>query len=165
MNIDKLREDQIKYYKLKGRYDPVKINLKKINIESVIHNLCFIVNYLISKKYTLSMICINDFELFDNVLFLNSDDHLVEIDSKNTFLFSKDQNNKKQLCFPTIDMVEGRRISINATYMSVGLFVYYLYFYEVKPTLNENDFGRLVGTKPYYFIKNTMDENPCLIYL
>ena len=34
-----------------------------------------------------------------------------------------------------------------------------------KKKIVEKDYGKLKGTKVYYFIKNTLEKNPILLYL
>jgi hypothetical protein len=158
MKIEELKVEQMKYYKLE-RYNPQKLKFSKLNIESIIYNLCFILYYLNYQGYTLSCICVDDFEMSDNILFLKKDVHIVELNN-NTFIYKKES---KGLCFSK-DIPDGRA-KIEETYASVGLFIYYLYFKKVMKNLTEKNYGKLKGTKPYYFIKNTMAKYPCLIYL
>ncbi len=51
---------------------------KKLN-ELCIYSLLFILNFLEQKGYTLTHICLNDFEVHDQVLFLVKDTHIVEL--------------------------------------------------------------------------------------
>lgn len=162
MNIEELKKEQMKYYNL-TKYTPEKIKLSKINVEIILPQLCFIIHYLIKKGYTLTYFCLNDFEISENTLFLKSNQHIIEIDSKNSFVYNK--KDSKGICFPYINLRDGNKASIHDTYASVGLFVYYLYYKKVRNELTEKDYGKLKGTKPYYFIKNTMSPHPCLIYL
>ena len=53
----------------------------------------------------------------------------------------------------------------NMLYNSIGLFVYYLITKEVKNILKEKDLSTIYYSKPYFFIKNIMGKEPCLIYL
>jgi hypothetical protein len=50
-------------------------------------------------------------------------------------------------------------------YKSVGLFMYYLVTQKIKNKLTDKDLNLIYYIKPYFFIKNTMDHNPCLIFL
>ena len=163
MNIEVLKKEQMKYYNI-NEYKPEKIKISKLDIDSLIPQLCFIVHYLIDKGYTLTYICLNDFEISNETIFLKHDKHIVSIDSKNQYIY-KELKDKEGLCFPHKNLKDGQHASIHDTYASVGLFIYYFYFKKTKKELSENDYGKLKGTKPYYFIKNTMVTSPCLIYL
>jgi hypothetical protein len=163
MKLEELRQEQMKYYGLK-EYKPEKLKLTKLNMDAMIPQLCFIIHYLNQHSYTLSHICLNDFEISENVLFLRSLVHMTEIDSNNSFIYKKLEE-KEGICFPSNKLKDGQRASIYDTYASVGLFIYYIYYKKVKNELTEKDYGKLKGTKPYYFIKNTMLNHPCLVYL
>jgi hypothetical protein len=124
--------------------------------ESVLKQLLFILNHLMERGYTLSVICLSDFVFRDNVLFLKKESRLVEMDKGPYFTEAK----KKDKCF----IPEGKD-SLTMTYASVGLFAFYLWTHKIKTTLTEADYGKLKGTKVYYFIKNTLEKNPILLYL
>ena len=154
MNIDKL---QLDYYDLK---DPTIIPFKvtksevyKLNIPALIDQLIVIIELLLKEGYTLSYLCPKDFVLKDNILFLNETNHIVKIGDP--IKISKNE------CFHS----KGLKATIERTYASVGLFVFYLYTRKIKTSLKEEDYGKLVGTKAYYFIKNTQESNPILFYL
>ena len=161
MKIEEIHKNQMKYYQLK-KYNPEKLKLSKINAESLIQQLCFIIHYLNHNGHTLTHICLNDFEMSDNVLFLKSIDHLTKIDAKDSYIYK--EINKGGIAFPPKGLKNGQRATIYDTYASVGLFVYYIYFKRVLNELSEKDYGKLKGTKPYYFIRNTMAQHPCLLY-
>ncbi len=163
MKIEELHNEQMKYYQIK-EYKPEKLKISKINVETLIPQLCFIIHYLKQNGFTLTHICLNDFEIADNVLFLNSIEHVTEIDSKNTYIY-KETKGKDGICFPSKGLKNGQKASIYDTYASIGLFVYYIYYKKVMKELSEKDYGKLKGTKPYYFIRNTMSQHPCLVYL
>ena len=59
-------------------------NFKKLNYEDAIYSLLFIIHYLEDNHYTLSHICLNDFIIQDNKLFLNSTNHMYDI--KNDYI-------------------------------------------------------------------------------
>jgi hypothetical protein len=159
MQLDKMQLDkmQLDYYKLKDPLvKPFKISKSesyKLNIQTIIEQLIFIITLLVNQGYTLSYICPNDFVLNDNILFLNEMTHVVKI--------CEPVKISKKGCF----LGKGLRATIERTYASVGIFVFYLYTRKTKTTLKEEDYGNLVGTKPYYFIKNTQESNPILFYL
>jgi hypothetical protein len=128
------------------------------NPEPVLQQLLFMLNVLINLGYTLSVICPADFAFRDKVLFLKKDTHLVFLKEGHF------QYKEKGKCFVPDHLKEGTH-SLATTYASVGLFAYYLWTRKKKGSLEEADFGKLKGTKVYYFIKNTMEKNPILLYL
>jgi hypothetical protein len=155
MHIDKLQMD---YYNLK---DPITIPFKitkneiyKLNIPKIIEQIILIIELLVKDGYTLSYICPNDFVLKDKILFLKDLRHVVKIDEPIKI-------SKKEECFHS----KGLKATVERAYASVGLFIFYLYTRKVKTSLKEEDYGKLVGTKAYYFIKNTQDSKPILFYL
>ena len=123
--------------------------------EVTLKQLLFLLKSLIQLGYTLSVICPEDFVLRDKVLFLNRNIHVVP-------LSEPFQSPKDGKCFVP-DMLKDDSLSV--TYASVGLFVYYLWTRKKKTKLAESDYGKLKGTKVYYFIKNSMEKNPILLYL
>lgn len=128
------------------------------NPEPVLQQLVFMLNVLINLGYTLSVICPADFSFRDKVLFLKKDTHLVLLKDGH-FLYKE-----KGKCFVPKNLKEGQA-SLASTYASVGLFAYYLWTRKKKDVLEEADFGKLKGTKVYYFIKNAMEKNPIILYL
>jgi hypothetical protein len=155
MNIDKIQMD---YYNLTDTNTiPFKITkneIYKLNIPKMISQLILILDFLLKDGYTLSYICPDDFVLKDKILFLNDTRHVVKIGDPIKI-------SKKEDCFHS----KGLKATVERTYASVGLFVYYLYTRKFKTSLKEEDYGKLVGTKAYYFIKNTQDSKPILFYL
>jgi hypothetical protein len=85
---------------------------------------------------------------------LNDTRHVVKIDEPIKIT-------KKEECFHS----KGLKATLERTYASVGLFIFYLYTRKVKTSLKEEEYGKLVGTKAYYFIKNTQGSKPILFYL
>ncbi len=124
--------------------------------EPILKQLLFMLNTLIELGYTLSVICPKDFGLRDKVLFLKRDTHVVPLEGPF-------DSNVQGDCFVP-DMPEGTS-SLVVTYASVGLFAYYLWTRKKRTKLAESDYGKLKGTKVYYFIKNAMEKNPILLYL
>jgi hypothetical protein len=122
--------------------------------EAVLKQLLFILNHLMERGYTLSVICPSDFVFRDKVLFLKKKTHWIELNKGPYFVEGKEK------CF----VPEGKD-SLSMTYASVGLFAFYLWTRKTKRSLTESDYGKLKGTKVYYFIKNTMETNPILLYL
>lgn len=122
--------------------------------EPVLRQLLFTLQYLMERGHTLSVICLGDFVFRDKVLFLKKNTHLVEL-NKGPYSYEG-----KEKCF-----VPDGKDSLSMTYASVGLFAFYLWTRKTKKELTESDYGKLKGTKVYYFIKNTMETNPILFYL
>jgi hypothetical protein len=122
--------------------------------EPVLRQLLFILNHLMERGHTLSIICPSDFVFRDKVLFLKKDTHLVQLDKGPYFSKAKEKG-----------FVPEGKDSLDMTYASVGLFAFYLWTRKTHTTLTEADYGKLKGTKVYYFIKNTMEKNPILLYL
>ena len=50
-------------------------------------------------------------------------------------------------------------------YRSVGLFMFYLVTKKIRTHIPDAELDALYYTKPYFFIKNALDVEPCLIYL
>ncbi len=122
--------------------------------EQVLKQLIFILESLQDIGYTLSVICPYDFVFRDKVLWLNKDTHVVELHKISTV------STPPSKCF----LSEGKT-GIEATYASVGLFAFYLWTRKKKTELTDEDYGKLKGTKIYYFIRNTFETNPILLYL
>lgn len=126
--------------------------------ESVLKQLIFILETLISKGYTLSVICPNDFVFRNKVLFLKKDIHLVELKDGHFMHVTREK------CFAPAQLKDGKN-GLDMTYASVGLFAFYLWTRKKKTELTETDYGKLKGTKVYYFIRNTLEKHPVLLYL
>jgi hypothetical protein len=150
LNLNTLYEDQVKIFNLNNIN--LTNNYRSLN-EQCINSLLYIINYLELNGYTLTHVCLNDFKVYDQYLFLMRDTHIVELGN------SKFIQTKK-------DGIEFIPISKkNMLYNSIGLFVYYLITKEVKNILKEKDLSTIYYSKPYFFIKNIMGKEPCLIYL
>jgi len=151
-----LNEDQKKFYKISGK---PHTNIKNINYEDAIYSLLFIIHYLERNNYTLSHICLKDFVIQDNRLFLNSTNHMYDI--KGDYI-SYESSDKNGIEFLTKNMNQSR-IHKSNVYESISYFIYYLLFYKVKTELTEIDLDPIFETKPYYFIKNCIEK--CFIYI
>lgn len=162
MILNELRDKMIQFYNITDITErPFEIIDNK---EQLILNLLFIINFLNHKNFTLTHICLSDFVLLENFLVLKKDIHLVNLDDKKYFRNMYEEN-EGDIEFPTKELKIETRVSLNETYKSVGLFVYYLYLNKIKDELTENDLQKINGTKPYYFIKNTVYKIPYIIYL
>jgi len=151
-----LNEDQKIFYNISGK---PHTNIKTINYEDAIYSLLFIIHYLERNNYTLSHICLKDFVVHDNRLFLNSTNHMYDIKGD---YFSYESTDKNGIEFITKNMNESR-IHKSNVYESISYFIYYLLFYKVKNELTETDLEPILETKPYYFIKNGIEK--CFIYI
>ena len=159
-NIEKLlkvlNEDQKKFYNITSNSHK---NIKSLNYEDAIYSLLFIIHYLERNNYTLSHICLNDFVVYENRLFLISSEHIYDIKGDYISYESKEKNGIE---FITKNMKESR-IHKSNVYESISYFIYYLLFYKVKSEINESDLEPIFETKPYYFIKNGIEK--CFIYI
>lgn len=126
--------------------------------EPVLKQLLFILNHLLERGKTLSVICPRDFGFRDKVLCMKKDTHIVDLDDGH-FHFKPSEK-----CFLPEGVKEGKH-SLRVTYDSVALFAFYLWTRKKMTSLKESDFGKLKGTKLYYFIRNATEKNPILLYL
>ena len=156
--MEELHKALMKHYLVKDTKETPFVFPK--DPEPVLKQLLFTLNYLMERGYTLSVICLSDFVFRDNILFLKKKTHWVELDKGPYSVESKESKESKEKCF----VPEGKD-SLTMTYASVGLFAFYLWTRKTKTTLTESDYGKLKGTKVYYFIKNTLETNPILLYL
>jgi len=152
-----LNEDQKKFYKIKS--DKTHTNIKTLNYEDAIYSLLYIIHYLERNDYTLSHICLNDFIVQENHLFLNTTKHMYDI--KGDYI-SYEYKDKNGIEFITKNMNDSR-IHKSNVYESISYFIYYLLLYKVKNELTETDLEPIFETKPYYFIKNGIEK--CFIYI
>jgi hypothetical protein len=76
--------------------------------------------------------------------------------------FSYQSIPKNGIEFVTTTMSENR-IHKSNVYESIGYFIYYLLLRKVKKELTQKDYEPIFETKPYYFIKNSIEK--CLIYI
>ena len=151
-----LNEDQKKFYNINTTKTT---HIKKINYEDAIYSLLFIIHYLEINNYTLSHICLNDFVVHENRLFLITTKHIYDVKGN---YFSYESKDKHGIEFFTNGMKESR-IHKSNVYESISYFVYYLLLNKVKTELKETDLEPLFETKPYYFIKNGIEK--CFIYI
>ena len=155
--LETLKNSQMKLFNLKK----IELNKKyKLLNENCIYSLLFIIDFLEKNGYILTHICLNDFEIFEQNLFLINDINIVELKDNTYYYTNKD---KDQLQFIPKEITYKNNKTI--LYKSVGLFMYYLITQKIKNKLNEKDLNVIYYSKPYFFIKNTMDINPCLIYI
>jgi hypothetical protein len=146
-----LNEDEKRFYNITTT---TSTNIKRLNYEDAIYSLLFIIHYLEKNQYTLSHICLYDFVIIDNKLFLNNTNHLYDIKGE---YISYESTEKKGIEFLTKNMNDSR-IHKSNVYESISYFIYYLLFFKVKSELTETDLEPIFETKPYYFIKNCIDK-------
>jgi hypothetical protein len=151
-----LNEDQKKFYNITTTTNG---QIKRINYEDAIYSLLFIIHYLERNNYTLSHICLNDFDVYENRLFLNTTTHIYDVKGN---YFSYETKDKKGIEFFTKGMNESR-IHKSNVYESISYFIYYLLLHKVKTELTETDLEPIFETKPYYFIMNGIKK--CFIYI
>jgi hypothetical protein len=151
-----LNADEKKFYNITNT---TNMNIKRLNYEDAIYSLLFIIHYLERNNYTLSHICLNDFDVYENRLFLNTTKHIYDVKGD---YFSYESKEKSGIEFYTKNMKDSR-IHKSNIYESISYFIYYLLLHKVKTDLNEIDLEPIFETKPYYFIKNGIEK--CFIYI
>ena len=157
LNLNNLYEDQVKTFNLTN----IKLsnNYKSLN-EQCINSLLYIINYLELNGYTLTHICLNDFKVYNQYLFLMNDTNIVKLEN-NSYIYL--QSTKDGIEF--IPKNISKKNHKNMLYNSIGLFMFYIITKDVKTQLKEKDLDTIYYSKPYFFIKNIMGKEPCLIYL
>lgn len=155
--LETLKEDELELFNIK----PLSLTTKyKTLNETCIYSLLYIIHFLEKNGYTLTHICLNDFEIHDQFLFLIKDTHIVELkNDEYTYINTK----RERIEFIPKEIKHTNHKTM--LYKSVGLFMYYLIQKKVKNSLTEKDMDEIYYSKPYFFIKNTIDNNPCLIYI
>jgi hypothetical protein len=156
--LNEMKKDEIELFNIKS----IKLTTKYKGLnESCIYSLIFIVSFLEQKGYTLSHISLHDFEVHDQVLFLVKDTHIVEL-YDDTYIYEPLQKEKIEFIPDDIQYKNHKTI----LYKSVGLFMFYLITKKIRSKLSNGELEALYYSKPYFFIKNSMDTiDPCLIYL
>jgi len=154
--LKELKIKEIEYFKIKS----VKPNThyKKLKIECI-YSLLFIIYFLEEKGYTLSHICLSDFEVYEQYLFLKHDDHVVELMGDTYAYDIKTKTSALEFLPPT--NINNHKSHL---YKSVGQFIYWVLTHK-NNEMTETDLEPYYYTKPYFFIKNTMGPEPSLIYL
>ena len=154
--LKELRATQNAYFKIKPK--TFNTNYKKLTIECI-YSLLFIIYYLEFKGFTLSHICLNDFEICDNHLFLKDEEHVVQLVDNYYIYESKSKTNALEFMPPT----ESNNYKTHL-YRSVGQFAFWVLTHK-NIDITEKVLEPYYYTKPYFFIKNTMGAEPTLIYL
>lgn len=130
--------------------------------EQCIYSLLFTIHYLEQHSYTLTHICLHDFEVSDQVLYLTKDEHIVELFDDH-YIYESSDTAKQRLDFlPNNITYKNHKYVL---YRSVGLFMFYLVTKKIRTHIPDAELDALYYTKPYFFIKNALDVEPCLIYL
>lgn len=152
--MDEVNQEILEQYEVKSTKETPFVLPK--DPEPMLKQLIFLLRALIERGYTLSAICPSDFVLRDKVLFLKRDTHVTKLVDGH-FVYKESQK-----CFPP---GKPGRHSLVGIYGAVGLFAYYLWTHKKVDSISEIDYGKLKGTKIYYFIRNSIEKNPILLYL
>ena len=157
LNLNTLYEDQVKIFNLTN----IKLtnSYRSLN-EQCINSLLYIVTYLEFNGYTLTHICLNDFKVFNQYLFLMRDQNVVKLENN---MYEYTATKKDGIEFIPKNISKKNHKSM--LYNSIGLFMFYIITKEVKYNLKEKELDKIYYSKPYFFIKNIMGKEPCLIYL
>ena len=153
--LKELRGIQNAYFKLKPKSYNTKY--RKLTVECI-YSLLFIIYYLELKGFTLSHICLSDFEICDNYLFLKDDDHIVQLVDDHYMYEAKTKTNGLEF-LPASSSNHKTHL-----YRSVGQFIFWILTHK-NIDITEKELEPYYYTKPYFFIKNTMSNEPTLIYL
>lgn len=152
--LKELKQKEMEYFKIKPK---MNTQYKKLKIECI-YSLLFIIYFLEERGYTLSHICLSDFEVYEQYLFLKYDDHVVEL--MNNYYVYDEKSKVSTLEFSPPTNANNHKSHL---YRSVGHFIYWVLTH--KHEMTETDLEPFYYTKPYFFIKNTMGPEPSLIYL
>jgi len=137
-------------------------NYKGLN-ERCIYSILFTIYYLEQHSYTLTHICLQDFEVSDQILYLIKDKHIVEL-LDDHYIYEPSSMVKSHIEFIPDNITYNNHK--NVLYKSVGLFMFYLVTKKIRTRIIDTELDALYYSKPYFFIKNALDnEQPCLIYL
>jgi len=154
--LKELRSAQIAYFKIKPR--DIHTNYKKLKVECI-YSLIFIISYLEDHGLTLSHICLSDFEIYDQYLFMKDEEHVVELVDDYYMYDPKSKINSMEFLPPQ----KSNNHKTNL-YKSVGQFIFWVLTHK-NIEITEQNLEPFYYTKPYFFIKNTMGSEPSLIYL
>jgi hypothetical protein len=116
--LKELRVAENAYFKLKPKSYNTKY--RKLTVECI-YSLLFIVYYLELKGFTLSHICLSDFEICDNYLFLKDDEHVVELIDDYYMYESKTKTNSTEFMPPPNPNNYKTHL-----YKSVGQFIFWV---------------------------------------
>ena len=153
--LKELKTNEIKYFKIKPVFTT---KYKKLKTDCI-YSLLFIIYFLEDNGYTLSHICLSDFEVYDQYLFLKHPDHIVELIDDYYIYDVKSKINTLEFLPPT-----NTNNHKSYLYRSVGQFIFWVLTHK-NIEMNETTMESFYYTKPYFFIKNTMGAEPSLIYL
>ena len=133
--LESLEKDEMTIFKIKSLSLTTKFkNLK----EECIYSLLYIIHFLEMNGYTLTHICLNDFQVHDQYLFLIKDTHIVEL-NKDQYTYTALKNEKIE--FIPNDIKDTNHKSM--LYKSVGLFMYYLIQKKIKNVITEKDLDEI----------------------
>ena len=151
--LKELKTAQIDYFKIKPK--EYNTSYKKLTVDCI-YSLLFIIYYLENKGLTLSHICLTDFEVYEQFLFLVDDAHVVEL--VDDHYMYEPASKSKSLEFLPADSNNHR----THLYKSVGQFMFWI-LTHTNVEITERNMEPFYYTKPYFFIKNAMEGS--LIYL
>jgi hypothetical protein len=154
--LNELRAEQMSYFNIKPKSFNTKY--KKLNVDCI-YSLIFIISYLEIRGFTLSHICLSDFEIYENHIFLKDDEHVVQLVDDYYMYDPRSKTNTLEFLPPT-----NSRNYKTYLYKSVGQFMFWV-LTHTNVEMNEKNLEPYYYTKPYFFIKNTMSTEPTLIYL
>ena len=100
------------------------------------------------------------FKVFNQYLFLMRDQNIVKLENN---MYEYRATKKDGIEFIPSNISKKNHKSM--LYNSIGLFMFYIITKEVKHNLKEKELDKIYYSKPYFFIKNIMGKEPCLIYL
>lgn len=154
--LNELRAEQMSYFNIKPKLFNTKY--RKLNVDCI-YSLIFIISYLEIRGFTLSHICLSDFEIYENHIFLKDDEHVVQLVDDYYMYDPRSKTNTLEFLPPT-----NSRNYKTYLYKSVGQFMFWV-LTHTNVEITEKNLESYYYTKPYFFIKNTMGNEPTLIYL
>jgi len=155
--LKELRAAQIAYFKIKP---DLHTRYKTLKVECI-YSLIFIISFLEKKGMSLSHICLTDFEVYDQYLFLKHDEHVVKLED-DYYMYepnSKIKTAPLEFMPPTHSHMHKSHL-----YKSVGQFMFWVLTHK-NVAVTDQELEPFYYTKPYFFIKNALSNEPSLIYL
>lgn len=162
--LNDLKTKETLFFNVQHLKPEFNIKYKKLTPECI-YSLIFIIYFLEERGLTLTHICLHDFEIFEQCLYLKTDVHVVEL--INDYYHVKTGITYGDLDFfsPSTNLPPSTNNHKFYLYKSVGQFMFWILTHTNIDINKESVLDTYYGTKPYYFIKNTMEQDPSLIYL
>ena len=153
--LKELKAAQIAYFKIKPE---IQSTYKKLKVECI-YSLIFIISFLENRGFTLSHICLTDFEVYDQCLILKDDAHVVKM-MDDYYIY--EPSSKENI----IEFMPPKNANTHKThtYRSVGQFMFWVLTHK-NVEITDKLLEPFYYTKPYFFIKNAISSEPSLIYL